>query len=73
MDFYEDLLREVVGIIVIDDHFPDMPIDLLLILAHQYVESEIFRFRIAQLFKQILVFQETGMNTSLRPFRRDRV
>ena len=49
-DLDKYLLCNVIGVIVIDDHFTDMPIDLLLVLSHKEAKTEILRIRMAQLF-----------------------
>ncbi len=35
MDFDKDLLCQIISVIVVNDHFTDMPIDALLVLANQ--------------------------------------
>jgi hypothetical protein len=35
MDFDKDLLCQIISIIMVNDHFTDMPIDTLLVLANQ--------------------------------------
>jgi hypothetical protein len=39
MHFYEDLLGNIVRIVVIDYHFAHVPINPLLVLPHEQVET----------------------------------
>jgi hypothetical protein len=38
---HEDILREVVGIIVVDYHLAHVPVHLLLVLAHELVKRQV--------------------------------
>jgi hypothetical protein len=44
MDFDKDLLRNIVGIIMVNNHFTDMPINPLLVYTHQQVKAIVPRF-----------------------------
>src|SRR5690606_27659271 len=44
-------LGDVVGIVVVDYHFPHMPIHFLLLRAYPQVEAVIPRFRVTDLFQ----------------------
>lgn len=50
MDLDEDFLRDVIGIVVVDDHLADMPVNTLLIRAHEQVKPVVQGLRISDLF-----------------------
>jgi hypothetical protein len=47
MDFDKDLLCQIIGIIMVNDHFTYMPIDALLVLTNQQIEAIVARLRIS--------------------------
>lgn len=59
----KDLLGEIIGIIVINHHLANQPIDSLLVLTHQEVEPVALRLRVLNLLKKIVVFQLVKFQT----------
>ena len=49
MDFDEDLLRNIIGIVMVDHHFPHDAVPRVLILAHEQVEPITLGLRVLQL------------------------
>src|SRR5690606_39387245 len=50
MDFNKNFLRNIVGVDVVDHHYPDMPIHPLLICAYQQIKAVTPGLRITDLF-----------------------
>ena len=39
MDLYKDLLGKIIGIIVVNNHFTNMPVNPLLIFTNEQIET----------------------------------
>jgi hypothetical protein len=57
VDFDEDFLGEVIGIIVVDYHLAYVPIHPLLIGAYQHIKAVIPRIGITDFEQEFFVFQ----------------
>jgi hypothetical protein len=60
MDFYENFLCQIIGIIVVNNHLSHMPVHSLLIGANEQVEPIVTGLRISDLFQQFSIFQGSG-------------
>jgi hypothetical protein len=52
----ENFLTQVVCIIMVDYHFPNQPVDTLLIFSHQKIESHLPSLFCLEFFENFFVF-----------------
>jgi hypothetical protein len=57
VDLNKNLLGQVVGIVVIDNHLPDMAVDALLVRPHQQVKPVVPGFGVPDLCQKLFVLQ----------------
>lgn len=66
IDFDEHFLGEVVCIIMVNYHFPDVVVHPFLVGTHQKVETVVPRYRVSDFLKQFLVGQAAGVVVKTR-------
>jgi hypothetical protein len=61
MDFYKNLLGEIISVIMIYNHFTHMPVHTLLVGPHQQVKSIAAGFRIFYFLKKVFIVQACAL------------